>query len=664
MESEKIVKQCTLFLEKYCKKDTANPVVNISFFDIVAFDTALAEELEEKPEEVFRALELSTEPALGEEKNILVTDFPPSFDMLIRNIRNKHTDRMLTITGIVKRKTDVRPQVTMITFECKYCGKVTSEFQAENRIRMPTQCVCTRKDGMPAREDKRGWREINKRMVDGYAMVIEELTDQIKAGSDLKKLNCFVSGILAEPSYEQKVFPGTRVKIAGILKTIYQENKSGSKRPYLDYIFHIKNIEVLDTDLQDLVLTKEDEQEIRDIANMGDVLTQLSSVFSDIEGYDEIKKGLILQIVGGEPQQTKRGTKTRGDLHVLVIGDPGTSKSTMGIIAYINAPKSRYVTGRGASGVGLTASVVKDEILGGYALEAGALPLAHHGLLVVDEFDKLHKGESDALHEALEQQTISISKANIQATLRCETSLLACANPKFGRFEDTENPLSQIDLPPALISRFDLIFCIRDVADKEKDMSTAMKMLTRVETDASPLMTTELFKKYILFAKRFHPVVPIEIKKYIAEFFTNVRDLARSKGTTGLTARFVEIIRRLSEAHAKLNLREIVTREDVHEATDLIKYYLKQIAITEEGTLDVDIIDTGYSAKTRSITSKLFDLIDELQKGRDRFPLDEFLQKASEQLDMNSGDIEVQLGKILRDGYLFEPTPGFLKKLS
>ena len=199
------------------------------------------------------------------------------------------------------------------------------------------------------------------------------------------------------------------------------------------------------------------------------------------------------------------GVSTRGDIHILLIGDPGSGKSQLLKRATIVAPKSRYVSGKGVTGAGLTASVVRDEFLHGWSLEAGALVLANRGVVMIDEMDKMNKDDRDAMHEALEQQTVSISKANIQATLRCETTVLAAANPKFGRFDPYGIIADQIDLPPTLINRFDLIFPIKDMPDKDKDERMAKFILTlhqtgkATESKQMDQIPTDLLRKYLVY---------------------------------------------------------------------------------------------------------------------------------------------------------------------
>ena len=281
-------------------------------------------------------------------------------------------------------------------------------------------------------------------------------------------------------------------------------HKLGGIMTRFDLAMDANHIDPLQEDFSEIIVSKEEEIEIKKIAKEKSVYNKLiASVAPSIYGYDMIKLALALQMFGGVRKQKKDGTFIRGDMHILLVGDPGVAKSQMILFISKVAPKSRFVAGKGASGAGLTATVVKDEFLRGWALEAGAMVLADKGLLCIDELDKISKDDTAALHEALEQQQISIAKANVQATLRAQTTVLAAANPKMGRFDPYGVIGQQIDLPPALISRFDLIFIMRDLPEKEKDTNIAIKvLLNQSMMGAEPEIKADLLRKYVAFAKQ------------------------------------------------------------------------------------------------------------------------------------------------------------------
>jgi replicative DNA helicase Mcm len=274
-------------------------------------------------------------------------------------------------------------------------------------------------------------------------------------------------------------------------------------------------------------------------------------------GHKEIKKALTLQLFGGVQKEKTDGSKTRGDLHLLLIGDPGVAKSVMlGFMADIS-PKGRYVVGKSTSGAGLTATVVRDEYLKGWALEAGAMVLCNKGLVCIDELEKMDPQDRSAMHEAMEQQTVTISKANVQATLRAQTSVLAAANPKFGTFDPFQSIPQQIDLPPTLINRFDLIFILRDLPNKEDDEKIANHILQSQKTkEAKALIEPELYRKYVAYAKqRIKPVLTDEAIEELKDFYVSLRNSAVNYETETrnipISARQLNALVRMSEASAK-----------------------------------------------------------------------------------------------------------------
>lgn len=335
------------------------------------------------------------------------------------------------------------------------------------------------------------------------------------------------------------------------------------------------------------------------------------------------------------------------------------------------APKARYASGKGASGAGLTAAVVKDEFLGGWSLEAGTLVLAHKGFCAIDELDKMSREDQSALHEGLEQQTISISKANIQATLRCETTVLAAANPKFGRFDQYESIAPQINLPPALINRFDLIFPIKDLPDKTKDeeMATHILNLHQNPEALKAEIPTELLKKYIAYARqKMNPRITDAALKELKEFYLKMRS-SGSGDESGvksipITARQLEALVRLSEGVAKVRLSQKITKKDAQRAVDLLTYCLGQVALdAETGKIDIDRISSGISASQRSKISMVKEIITTLEAEFGKTIPIEHVVKLAEERNVKVEEVEEILDKLRRSGDVFEPKRGFIQKL-
>ncbi len=334
------------------------------------------------------------------------------------------------------------------------------------------------------------------------------------------------------------------------------------------------------------------------------------------------------------------------------------------------SPKARYVSGKGASGAGLTAAVVKDEFLHGWSLEAGALVLANRGICLIDELDKMGKEDRSAMHEALEQQTITISKANIQATLNAETTVLAAANPKFGRFDPYGTIPEQIDLPNTLINRFDLIFPIKDIPDKNKDEDLASFILTlHREEKKEGDIETKMLRKYIAYARQ--QVFPAltegaieEIKSYYLKMRGSGTGDESGVKSIPISARQLEALVRLSEATARLRLADKVTRRDAKRAVDLLHYCLTQIGVDPEtGQIDIDRISTGITSSQRGKLITVREIITELEaKIGKTIPIDDVIREALDK-GIDAAEAEESIEKLKRSGDIYEPRRGFIQKI-
>ncbi len=335
------------------------------------------------------------------------------------------------------------------------------------------------------------------------------------------------------------------------------------------------------------------------------------------------------------------------------------------------APKARFVSGKGASGAGLTASVVRDEFLRGWSLEAGAMVLANKGIICCDELDKMSHEDRSALHEALESQTVTISKANIQATLRAETTMLAAANPKLSRFDPFTPIANQIDLPSTLINRFDLIFPIRDLPDKVRDEKIATHVLEKTETDE--LYDTEVSKdflrKYLAYARtKIQPKLSKGAIKEIRDFYVTLRNSTQSEDgglkPIPISARQLEALVRLSEAHAKIRLDETVSKKDATQAIELLKSFMMEVNYDHEtGTFDIDRGATGMTTATRNKIIVVRTLINELEaSGLKQIPIEEIISGAM-QKGIDEDKVEEALDKLKRSGDIFEPKKGYIQKI-
>jgi replicative DNA helicase Mcm len=424
-------------------------------------------------------------------------------------------------------------------------------------------------------------------------------------------------------------------------------------------------------DYSQIEISEKEMEEIKAIAESENVMERLvGSVAPSIFGHEPVKEALLLQMVGGVRKKRKDGMVTRGDIHVLLIGDPGSGKSQMLKRMSIVAPKARFVSGKGATGAGLTAAVVKDEFIRGYALEAGALVLTNKGLCCIDELDKMSTEDRSAMHEALEQQTVSISKANIQATLRAETTVLAAANPKFGRFDPYEILAKQIDLPATLINRFDLIFPVRDLpnAARDEQMADFVLKLHQDVLKQEVEISTELMKKYISYARtRVSPKLTSAALNEIKRYYVQMRNKVETEGgiqAIPISPRQLEALIRLSEASARLRLSDKISKQDAKRAIDLIHFCLSQIGVDPEtGKIDIDRITTGITASQRSHIAVVREVINELENAIGKtIPMEDIVREAGNR-GVEEDKVEEIVEKLKRSGDIFSPKHGLISKI-
>jgi DNA replicative helicase MCM subunit Mcm2 (Cdc46/Mcm family) len=414
-------------------KKAGEKVVPIDFQEFSEHAPELGENLIDRPEETLQLLEIALEELEWTPNNARprFTSISQNQEIHIKNIRSKHLGKMISIEGIVRMASEVRPQVTNAKFECPSCGTIISILQIDKKFKEPSRCSCGRRGG---------FKEISKDMVDAQALTIEEASDNLTGGEQPKRMTIFLKEDLVDPKMEMRTTPGSRIKIIGILKEIAISSSSGAMLTRFDLAVEANNVIPMEESFDEINTSEEDERAIKELAADPEIMKKMvGSIAPSIWGHESVKKALALQLFGGVKKTRSDGTHMRGDIHVLLVGDPGVAKSVMlGFISSV-APRARYVSGKSASGAGLTAAVVKDEFLKGWSLEAGAMPLANKGLLCIDEFDKMDEEDRSSMHEAMEQQTVTISKATVQATLRAQTAVLSAANPKFGRFDPTQS---------------------------------------------------------------------------------------------------------------------------------------------------------------------------------------------------------------------------------
>jgi len=673
METTTLIKRFEEFIEINYIKDLMKVASKgersliVDFLELTKFDPEIADMLLDEPEEVLKAAELSLSnfdlPKDSNNIRIRVTNLSHDLKILIRNIRAEHLNKLMLIEGTVRQKSDVRPQVTAARFECPSCGNVMNVLQLDNKFKEPNRCGCGRKGK---------FRLLSKELVDAQGIVLEEATRDLEGGEQPKRMNVLLKNDLVSPISEKKTNPGSTIRIIGAVKEVPIILRSGGQSTKFDLIIDANNVEALEEDYSNIEITKEDKEDIMELAKDKKLFEKLStSLAPGIYGHERIKEALLLQFVGGVKKERPDGVSTRGDIHILLIGDPGAGKSMLLKRATVVAPKARYVSGKGVSGAGLTATVVRDEFLSGWSLEAGALVLANRGVVMIDEMDKMSTDDTAAMHEALEQQTVSISKANIQATLRCETTVLAAANPKFGRFDPYETIAKQIELPPTLINRFDLIFTIKDLPDEIKDEKLAGFIL---QLHASPGsqeadIDTDLLRKYLVYCRQqIKPKLTDEAVKELKDYYIKMRGSGGAEEggikSIPISARQLEALVRLSEAASKLRLGKNVKKQDAKKAIALLHYCLEQVGLDPDtGRIDIDRITTGITTTERGKIMSIKEIINTLEGEKGKVvPMDDIIARAEEK-GISEDDVHEAIQKLKRTGDIYQPKPNTVSKI-
>ncbi|HUV60961.1 MAG TPA: minichromosome maintenance protein MCM [Thermoplasmata archaeon] len=661
----------------------------VSFSDVEVHDPDLANYTLSKPtlsiqsaEEAMRRMisHALTNPYI----HFRIKGLPRDSRIEIRKLRAKHLETFVSVEGLVRKATEVRPRVTVAEFECMRCGARLFVEQEGMQFREPLEC--SKDDGGCGRGSGSTRFKLltdKSQFIDTQKIEIQEPPEGLRGGAQPERLVGFIEDDIAG-----RISPGDRLIINGVLKS--HQKGTQTKSALFDLTLDINSVEYEEHEYEEIVITPEDEMKIREFARSPEILDKVvGSISPTIYGYLQEKEALALQLFGGVTKMMDDGTHIRGDIHIAMIGDPGTAKSQ--ILRYMAnlAPRGIYTSGKSSSAAGLTAAAVKDEFgEGRWTLEAGALVLADKGLACIDELDKMNDQDRSSIHESLEQGTISVAKAGITATLQSRCAVLGAANPKYGRFDENRSIAEQIDLPPALLSRFDAIFTMTDRPDSEYDRSVASHILRvhrrgeirlhdrpekipDMDTKAImedteglvPAMDIEFLRKYIAFSKRITPVLSAEAMKTLETYYVNIRKLGEGEeASVPITARQLEALIRLSESSARARLSIIVMPEDAERAIKIVEYYLNKVA-SEGGRRDIDLIATGTSKSQREQIYVLRGLVQQLADERRGVSLEELIQKAASD-NISEERVRALVKRLSDAGEVYSPQPGYYKLAS
>ena len=581
----------------------------------------------------------------------------------LRQINSEIITKMTSVSGMVVRSSEVKPLAKEVTYKCldKHISKFTlldgMSLNASVKCQTPN-CKHTSLAIIPKAS----------RFIDFQILRLQELPEDLPPGQLPHYVNVSIKQDLVD--YAR---PGDRIVLTGIVR-IEQERISGvSKSESALYRLRMDGNNVEFIGGKGLKSSRRTEREeispdeakiIKSLAKNPDIYDRLIASFAPhIRGHALFKEAILLLIVGSIQRVLTDGTKIRGDINVFLVGDPGTAKSEMLKFCARIAPRGLYTSGRGSTAAGLTAAVVKDAS-GIFMLEAGAVVLGDQGLVCIDEFDKMRPEDRSALHEVMEQQSASIAKGGIVATLNARTSILAAANPMFGKYDIFKNIYENVNLPIPLLTRFDLVFIVRDIPSQEKDRSIAQHIISQhgsSGTDTTSLIDIDILTKYLSYAKRGEPALTKEAENLIMEFYLKMRNISGEdkENMITITPRQLEGLIRLATARARLLLKNKVEGEDADRAIYLFNEMLKNSGTdVNTGKVDIGVLQ----GRPKSEVSKLQMFMEILRtlegEPKSSVPEQDFVDELVKSDKFSEEEARNYIRRMIRDASIYESKPG------
>jgi len=619
-----------------------------------AFSRAIKEILQERFPEYARKIE--------HDIRARIANFPA--ERSLRQINSEVITKMTSVSGMVVRASEVKPLAKELTYKC--LDKHISKFTLLDGMSLDKAVKC---QSPKCPHTNLSIVAEESRFIDFQIVRLQELPEDLPPGQLPHYVNISMKQDLVD--YAR---PGDRIVLTGIVR-IEQERISGvTKSESALYRLRMdgNNIEFIGgkgtkssrrTEREEI--SPDEQKIINTLSKNPDIYNRLIASFAPhIRGHELFKEAILLLIVGSTQRALSDGSKVRGDINVFLVGDPGTAKSEMLKFCARIAPRGLYTSGRGSTAAGLTAAVVRDTS-GIFMLEAGAVVLGDQGLVCIDEFDKMRPEDRSALHEVMEQQSASIAKGGIVATLNARTSILAAANPMFGKYDPFKNLTENVNLPIPLLTRFDLVFVVRDIPSQEKDRQIAQHIISQhgtSGTDTTSLIDIDILTKYLAYAKRNDPILTKEAQNKIMEFYLKMRsveDEDKEKMIT-ITPRQLEGLIRLSTARARLLLKNQVEGDDADRAIYLFNEMLKNAGIdVNTGKIDIGVLQ----GRPRSEVSKLATFMEILKslEGEPKKPVpeQEFVDELVKSEKFKDEDeVRRYIRKLINEAAIYESTPG------
>jgi len=553
------------FFNLYKKKIMDNSeknegIINIDFMDLVEFSIELAEELENNPRETINIMNLSLEDqGLISHPNIRIRNLPNSYNVPIEDFRTNHLEQFILVEGRIVSTSNVRPQCVNAKFECPSCGTVISVLQKEKKFSEPLRCSCGRRGG---------FKLISKQMINTAKIILEDLQEKTD-NPHSSRLNCLLKDDLVNKAGMKILTPGNEIKSIGILKEIPVPLSRGGISVRSELAFDVNSIELCESEVEIEKFTKEEIKAIKNLSKKidSDGLDEINTSFAPhIFGYEPVKNAIILQLCN---KRNNGFNGIRNKPNILLIGDPGTSKSELGKFTVRITPGSRIATGGGSSAVGITASVVREEGEG-YRVEPGAMVIAKE-ILFLDELNNLSDDDKPKLQEGMSEQKITINKANIHMSMPVTAGVLAAANPISGLFRIDEDMVKQFNLPAPIINRFDEIFVIKDNVNKDMDKSIARSMIKRERGMIKAKYSEDFLRKFFVYIRKLpEPTINEVMAKRLENLYTELRK--HKSRSININPRIHEAMLRILKASAKIRFSKKIEEKDVERAINILSH--------------------------------------------------------------------------------------------